>query len=113
MLNEIPEDAGTSVITVKAENIPSSAPATAKARQSTPVYDPALVYILEFCTVLALRDETTVKLIGKRVVESLQAVLRDAANYHPILLSRATFYLFKLLQASYVRDLFDNLLHYL
>lgn len=102
LLDQIPEDSGTMVITVRAENFPPSQVNGQKARQ-TAVYDPALVYILEFCTVLALRDESTVELLGKRVVEAIQAILRDVARYHPILIERATFYLFNLLQASYVR----------
>ena len=92
------------VIKVKAENIPPSQAAAngQKARQNDAVYDPALVYILEFCTVLALRDDVTVELLGKRVVAAIQAILRDVPRYHPILVERATFYLFNLLQASYV-----------
>jgi brefeldin A-resistance guanine nucleotide exchange factor 1 len=106
LLDEIPEDNGSGVvITVKTESLPASPANGQKPRQKSPVYDPALVYILEFCTVLTLRDEKTVELLGKRVVEALQAILRDATNYHPILISRATFYLFRLLQASYVSNL--------
>lgn len=92
------------MITVKTENVPTTAaPANGqKAKQDSPVYDPAMVYILEFCTVLALRDRETVELLGKRVVEALQAVLRDVKTYHPVLIARATFYLFRLLKASYV-----------
>jgi brefeldin A-resistance guanine nucleotide exchange factor 1 len=90
------------VITVKAENIPPSQANGQKSRQSNAIYDPALVYILEFCTVLALRDDSTIELLGKRVVEAIQAILRDVSRYHPILIERATFYLFNLLQAGYV-----------
>lgn len=102
LLDQIPEDNGSMVITVKAENIPPSQANGQKQRQNSAVYDPALVYILEFCTVLALRDDSTVELLGKRVVEAIQAILRDVPRYHPILIERATFYLFNLLQASYV-----------
>lgn len=63
-----------------------------------------MVYILELCTILALRDEKTIKLLGQRVVSVLQAVLRDVGNYHPTLVARATFYLFRLLQAGYDHD---------
>lgn len=106
LLDQIPEDNGSTVITVKADNIPpSQANGNQKTRQNSAVYDPALVYILEFCTVLALRDDRTVELLGKRVVEAIQTILRDVARYHPILIERATFYLFNLLQASYVSDL--------
>jgi len=101
LLEQIPEDNGaTVVISVKTDNGPVSP--SQKQRQASPVYDPSMVYILEFCTVLALRDEQTVELLGKRVVVALQAVLRDASRYHPILIERTTFYLFNLLQASYV-----------
>jgi brefeldin A-resistance guanine nucleotide exchange factor 1 len=102
LLDQIPEDNGATVITVKAENIPPSQTNGQKPRQSSALYDPALVYILEFCTVLALRDDSTVELLGKRVVEAIQAILRDVSRYHPILIERATFYLFNLLHASYV-----------
>ncbi|KAL2153340.1 hypothetical protein VTH82DRAFT_4495 [Thermothelomyces myriococcoides] len=104
LLEEIPEDSGSSVITVKAENIPPSSANGQKSRQSNALYDPGLVYILEFCTVLALRDNSTVELLGKRVVEAIQTILRDIPRYHPILIERATFYLFSLLQASYDYD---------
>jgi brefeldin A-resistance guanine nucleotide exchange factor 1 len=106
LLDQIPEDNGSTVITVKADNIPPSQANGQKSRQSSALYDPGLVYILEFCTVLALRDDSTVELLGKRVVEAIQAILRDVPRYHPILIERATFYLFNLLQASYVSDLF-------
>lgn len=66
------------------------------------MYDPAVVYILEFCTVLALRDDETVELLGKPVAEALQMILRDSAQHHPILVSRAAFYQFSVLKASYV-----------
>ncbi|KAK0672673.1 hypothetical protein QBC41DRAFT_379451 [Cercophora samala] len=104
LLAQIPEDNGSTVITVKAENIPPSGTNGQKPRQTTAVYDPGLVYILEFCTVLALRDETTIEVLGKRVVEAIQEILRDVPRYHPVLIERATFYLFNLLQASYDFD---------
>ncbi|KAK4177000.1 hypothetical protein QBC36DRAFT_372703 [Triangularia setosa] len=104
LLAQIPEDNGSTVITVKAENIPPSGTNGQKPRQTAAVYDPGLVYILEFCTVLALRDKTTIEVLGKRVVEAIQEILRDVPRYHPVLIERATFYLFNLLQASYDFD---------
>ncbi|KAK4193806.1 ARF guanine-nucleotide exchange factor 2 [Podospora australis] len=103
LLAQIPEDNGSTVITVKADNIPAPANGQ-KPRQSTALYDPGLVYILEFCTMLALRDSTTTEVLGKRVVEAIQEILRDVPRYHPVLIERATFYLFNLLQASYDFD---------
>jgi len=102
LLEQIPEDNGSTVITVKTDNIPPSQVNGQNSRQNNALYDPGLVYILEFCTVLALRDNSTVELLGKRVVEAIQAILRDVPRYHPILIERATFYLFSFLQASYV-----------
>ncbi|KLU85946.1 pattern formation protein EMB30 [Magnaporthiopsis poae ATCC 64411] len=104
LIAEIPEDSGV-VITVKSDNIPPNAVvANGPKPQSTPTYDPAMVYIMEFCTVLALRDAETIELVGKRVADSLQAVLRDAATYNAVLVGRTSFYLFKLLKASYDFD---------
>ncbi|KAJ9155067.1 Pattern formation protein EMB30 [Pleurostoma richardsiae] len=105
LLEQIPEDNGSGVvITVKADNIPPASPSNGQKAHGNALYDPALVYVLEYCTVLALRDEKSVELVGKRVVEALQSILRDIKNYHPILVSRATFYLFRLLEASYDYD---------
>lgn len=104
LLEQIPEDNGSTVITVKADNIPPSQTNGQNPRQSNAVYDPALVYILEFCTVLALRDESTIELLGERVVKAIQGILRDVSRYHPILVERATYYLFNLLRASYDYD---------
>lgn len=104
LIAEIPEDSGV-VITVKSDNIPpNSVAANGPKPQSTPTYDPAMVYIMEFCTVLALRDAQTIELVGKRVADSLYAVLRDAATYNAVLVGRTSFYLFKLLKASYDFD---------
>ena len=103
LLYQIPEDNGSGVvITVKSESGPPNSPANPSKRQGEQNYDPALVYILEYCTVLALRDEKTVELLGKRVVEALQEILRDITHYHSILIGRVAFYLFSLLRASYV-----------
>lgn len=105
LLETLPDDNGpTPVITVKTENPPSSPSNGQKPRQPTPVYDPSVVYVLEFCTVLALRDQNTIELLTKRVVNAIGGILRNASHYHPILLERATFYLFTLLHASYDCD---------
>jgi brefeldin A-resistance guanine nucleotide exchange factor 1 len=103
LLSEIPEDQNGSpvLVRVNVDNAPSS-PTSGQKVKSGPIYDPSMVYILEFCTILALRDENTVELLGQRVVGVLQALLRDVGNYHPTLVARATFYLFRLLQAGYV-----------
>lgn len=103
LLSHIPEDSGSdAVITVKADNVPPTSPVLAQKPSAAVPYDPGLVYILELSTVQTLRDEHTVQLLGKRVINALQAVLRDIGSHHPIVVGRTTYYLFKLLQASYV-----------
>lgn len=103
LLEQIPEDAGSeAVITVKADNMPPSSPALTQKPTAAAAYDPGLVYILELSTVLALRDDHAVRLVGKRVIDAHQAILRDLSQHHAIVIARTTFYLFRLLQASYV-----------
>ncbi|EQB48165.1 Sec7 domain-containing protein [Colletotrichum gloeosporioides Cg-14] len=103
LLDALPEDHSSTVIVVKSD-VPSSPMNGQKTAQAGIVYDPAMAYILEFSTVLALRDQDTIQLVGKRVIDALQAVLRDAGRYHYILVSRAAFYLLKLLHVSYTHD---------
>lgn len=106
LLEQIPEDSGSeALITVKANNVPPTSPALAQKPASPIAYDPGLVYILELSTVMALRDEHSVRLLGKRVMNALHAILRDTSHHHAIIVARSTFYLFKLLQASYVSPL--------
>jgi golgi-specific brefeldin A-resistance guanine nucleotide exchange factor 1 len=106
LLDELPEDDNPAVpaITVKVENAPSSRPSTPKPANKSSDYDPATVYILEFCTVLALRDRETIELLGERISKALQTVLRESSRHHPILVSRAAFYQFNILRASYDHD---------
>ncbi|KAI1498158.1 Sec7-domain-containing protein [Biscogniauxia marginata] len=106
LLNQLPDDESSTVpvITVKPESMPSSPTSGPKPTSKKPTYDPAVVYILEFCTVLALRDSETVGILGKVVAEALQMILRDSSRYHPILVSRAAYYQFNVLKASYDHD---------
>lgn len=103
LLEELPEDSGSAVITIKTDT-PRPAP---EVRQPGPTasalkYEPAMVYILELSTVLVVRDEETVEALGKEVAEALQGIIRNAGQYHHILVSRAVYYIFRLLVASYV-----------
>lgn len=102
LLAQLPDDPSSIVINVRSEeeNMPPSN--GQKTASSGPVYDPSLVYILELCTVLTLRDEETVAALGGDVAEALQNVMRLASSYHHVIVSRAIFYLLHLLKASYV-----------
>ncbi|KAK4999865.1 GDP/GTP exchange factor for ARF [Elasticomyces elasticus] len=102
LLAQIPEDSSPRVMVVKPD-MPAPNPVRPNGQKAGPTispYDPALVYVLELCTLLAIRDEETVMGIGKDVAHALQGVIRDANHVHPVVVGRACYYLFSLLQAS-------------
>jgi brefeldin A-resistance guanine nucleotide exchange factor 1 len=102
LLAQLPDDPSSIVISVKSVNEPLS-PANGQKRSLTgPIYDPAMVYLLELCTVLALRDGETISAFGGDVAEALLDVMRNASSYHHIMISRTMFYVLQLLHASYV-----------
>ena len=104
LLAQLPDDPTSIVISVKSETDTAAPTNGQKPANSGPVYDPAMVYILELCTVLALRDKETVAALGADVAEALQNVMRHVGSYHNIMISRTMFYLLHLLHASYVRN---------
>lgn len=65
-------------------------------------YDPTLVFILEFATILAARDAETITTLGKEVADALQSYVRDASGLHPVVLTRIVYYLLSFLRASHV-----------
>ncbi|KAF2188369.1 Sec7-domain-containing protein [Zopfia rhizophila CBS 207.26] len=102
LLEQIPEDGSPRVIVVKPELPPPASPRPNgnKAKLNRPTYDPSLVFVLELATVLALRDEETVRELAKDVTDSLQSVIRDASKLHPVVIARSVYYLLSLLKAS-------------
>jgi brefeldin A-resistance guanine nucleotide exchange factor 1 len=108
LLEQIPEDSSPRVIVVKPD-IPPPAPSPrlngSKNKFNQPVYDPSLVFVLELATVLALRDEETVRELAKDVTGALQTVIRDAAKLHSVVTARSVYYLLSLLKASNVSRL--------
>lgn len=104
LLEQIPEDGSPRVIVVKPE-LPSTAsprPNGNKAKLNRPTYDPSLLFVLELATVLALRDEETVRELAKEVIDALAGVIRDASKLHPVVIARSVYYLLSLLKASNV-----------
>lgn len=104
LLKKLPEPASPVVISVRPER---HAPAPIRTNghrtnPSSPTYDPSLVFMLELATILATRDQKSVALIGQATGDALQAIVRDPANVHPLILSRAVFYLLYILDASQV-----------
>jgi golgi-specific brefeldin A-resistance guanine nucleotide exchange factor 1 len=104
LLDELPDDESSAVpvISVKSDSAPSTPANGGEPPVKKPVYDPKVAYILELCTVLALRDGDTVERLGKAATKALQAIIRDSARFHSSLVSRAVFYQFHILKASYV-----------
>lgn len=101
----MPEDESSPrVIVVKAPVAAPTAirPNGQKVQPAQPVYDPAFVCLLELATVFTMRDGETVAALGKEVAEQLQAAVRDADRLHPVVVSRASYYLLSLLRASEV-----------
>ncbi|GAB7362676.1 hypothetical protein MBLNU230_g2985t1 [Neophaeotheca triangularis] len=109
---ESDEDSSPRVIAVKPSEGALPAPTPLRASQTngstqkvpqgpqSPTYDPALVYVLELATILALRDDETITVLGEDAARALQRVIRDADALHPVALSRSVFYLLSLLRAS-------------
>lgn len=112
LLSQVPDDPSSIVIIPKTENEPS-AQSNGQRPIKGPMYDPSLVYVLELCTVLALRDEETVSALGSDIAEALQNIMRNQKSWHAILTSRTIFYILNLLHASYVSDLHIFLIDFL
>jgi brefeldin A-resistance guanine nucleotide exchange factor 1 len=101
LLAQLPQQDSPPLTTVKPENHAPQGRNGSKGGVEQPVYNPAVVYVLELATILALRDEVTITTLGADVADALQSVVRDAERLHPIALSRTVFYLLSLLRASY------------
>ncbi|EME78293.1 uncharacterized protein MYCFIDRAFT_58448 [Pseudocercospora fijiensis CIRAD86] len=102
LLSHMPESESPRVISVKPE-LPAPTPIRAngtKPREEPAAYNPAVVYVLELATILALRDEETITELGPDVANALSNVTKDADRLHPVALSRTVFYLLSLLRAS-------------
>ena len=51
---------------------------------------------------IAIKNTSDGEVISKEVVEVLQDVVRNSSNLHPLVVSRAAFYLLHVLRANYV-----------
>ena len=104
LLKQLPEQSSPAVIVVRPDR-PKPAPIRTnghRSSQSGPTYDPSMVFVLEMITILSTRDQASVKMMGQAVVDALDTVVRDTANIHPLMLSRAVFYMLYLLNAAQV-----------
>ena len=101
LLEQLPQDLSPVVIVVKPERPGLRANGHQPKPQGLP-YDPSMAFILEFVTILALRDQSTISAVGEAVVDAHQSVVRNTANVHSLVISRTVLYLLHLLNASQV-----------
>lgn len=104
LVAHIPEESTPRVIVVKAE-MPAPTPVRPngqKAKQVGIAYDASVVFVLEFATILTARDAETISKFGEEIADALQSVVRDAPHMHPLIVSRAVYYLLSFLRASHV-----------
>ncbi|KAJ5719445.1 hypothetical protein N7493_007900 [Penicillium malachiteum] len=102
LLSQIPEDNAPAVIVVKPERpSPVSRPANTRVDPNQPKYDPSMIFNLELATLLTLRDEETLETLGESLATTLQTLVRDAKNLHPLTVSRIVSYLLNLLRLSH------------
>lgn len=103
LLAQIPENGSPIIMATKPDlpNVHSPRSANHPASKR-PTYDPSLVFVLELATVLALRDEETVRELAKDVTDALSGVISDARKLHPVVIGRSVYYLLSLLRASNV-----------
>lgn len=104
-MEQLPEDNNSSVITVKQENMPSSPTIGQGPAHGGVQYDPTVVFILEFCTKMAIRDDESIEVVAKPVFDIVQGILRDSSQWHPITVSRSTLYAFQILKSSYEHEI--------
>ena len=102
LLKHLPEPSSPVVLVARSDQ-PRPVPIRTQSHRETTsdqAYNPSLAFILEFSTILASRDRDSIALIGEAVADSLQNIVRDTSNVHPLVLSRALYYLLYLMNSS-------------
>ncbi|ETN45169.1 uncharacterized protein HMPREF1541_10046 [Cyphellophora europaea CBS 101466] len=93
------------VVTVKPERpMPVTARVNGHRQTSGPRYDPGNIFLLEFATILSIRDEDTMAATGERLAGTLHNHVRDASNLHPVAAARVVRYLLDMLRHGYTHD---------
>ena len=104
LLSQLPEQSSP-LLVAKADR---PAPATTRAenrqalRTGGIAYNPSTVFLLEFATILTVRDQDAVAAAGESLTASLQTVVRNGSNLHPLTSLRVVHYLLVLLQHAFV-----------
>ncbi|KAI1002701.1 Uncharacterized protein K3495_g5501 [Podosphaera aphanis] len=103
LLAKLPNDPSDVIITIKTD-AEIALHDNQKLSTKSIAYDPAIVYLLEFSTILAIQNQATINAVGEEVSGALYNILRNGSNFHWILVSRTIFYIFHLLRASHEYD---------
>ena len=105
ILSQLPEEPSPIVVVKPERPTPMpNRPEVSRTSRSSAAYNPTTVFLLEFATILTLRDEETVAAAGESLTASLQTAIRDASNLHPVTSSRMVHYLLDLLRLAFVCD---------
>ncbi|KAK6332364.1 GDP/GTP exchange factor for ARF [Orbilia brochopaga] len=103
LLSTLPEESSPVVI-IKHELpvMPQNGPAIPERKDL--IYDPAVLYVTELATCLALRAPETVQKLGPDVAVALQNIIRGAKQAHPLVVARCIYYLLSILKAGYEHE---------
>ncbi|PTB80831.1 guanine nucleotide exchange factor [Trichoderma longibrachiatum ATCC 18648] len=104
LLDQLPESDHSAVIGVKQDNVTVIPPNGPGSSTGLPSYDPSTPFILELCTILAIRDGGCAPATVKQVLDAIHGVLRDHSQWHGITVSRAAFYGLMILKSGYDHD---------
>lgn len=102
LLDQLPDDDSTTIISVKQEAAVTAAANGQPAVAQPPKYDPSVAYILEFCTILATRDSDSIEHMGQQVFNQIAVLLRESGQWHAVTVSRAVYYALQILKVGYV-----------
>ena len=112
----LPEDASIALVHALLEGVPTeTTPVVAVIRPDlgipnprsreysivTSTYNPSMIYSLELASMIAIENKDHGGVVSKDVVEVLQDVIRSSNGNHPLVVSRAAFYLLHVLNANY------------
>lgn len=111
----LPEDASISLVHALLEGIPAeTTPVVAvvksdhtvsnsrtREHSAATMYNPSTIYILELASMIVIKNKDHGGAVSKDVVEVLQDVIRSSNGIHPLIVSRAAFYLLHVLNANY------------
>ncbi|KAF3936102.1 hypothetical protein ABW20_dc0108957 [Dactylellina cionopaga] len=101
LLSQLPEESSPVVIIKHELPVIAQNGQTPSEQRKDQIYDPAVLYVTELATCLALRAPEAVQKFGPEVAVALQNIIRGAKQAHPLVIARCIYYLLALLKAGY------------